>query len=59
MEKLVCGVCGAEMATPRHCGRPMHVEAVDGREMLVCWMGAGCGTQEIPRHCDRPMTISG
>ena len=55
MEKLVCGTCGAEMATPRHCGRPMHTEAIEGQEMLVCWMGADCGKQDIPQHCGRPM----
>ena len=55
MDKLVCSDCGTELGTPRHCGRPMHIEAVEGREMLVCWMGADCGTRAIPQHCGRPM----
>ena len=58
MDKLVCGACGAEMATPRHCGRPMHVEAVEDNPMLICWMGAGCGKQDIPQHCGQTMTTS-
>jgi hypothetical protein len=55
MDTLVCTMCGAEVPAPRHCGRPMHIDTVDGREMLVCWMGAACGTQPIPQHCDVPM----
>ena len=59
MDRLVCAACGAEMAAPQHCGRAMHVETVEGREMLVCWMGPGCGKRDIPQHCGRPMTIAG
>ncbi len=56
MDTLRCAVCGAEQPAPRHCGRPMHIEQIDGQEMLVCWMGANCGRQPIPEHCGRPMT---
>ena len=59
MDSLTCATCGATSATPRHCGRPMHIEAVDGRDLLVCWMGPGCGTQEIPEHCGAPMRAAG
>jgi len=53
--KLKCGNCGAEIATPMHCDRPMHIEKVDGVEKLVCWMGPGCGVADIPQHCASPM----
>lgn len=36
----------------------MHLENVDGQEMLVCWMGAGCGVQPLPQRGDRAMTIA-
>lgn len=55
METMRCETCGTEEQTPRHCGKPMHEEAVDGKPMLVCWMGAGCSTQAIPQHCGKPM----
>lgn len=53
--KLKCSSCGATQDVPMHCGQPMHVEKVDGKPMLVCWMGPGCGKQEIPTHHDSPM----
>jgi P-type Cu+ transporter len=53
--KLKCENCGAEIATPMHCDRPMHIEKVDGVEKLVCWMGPSCGVAAIPQHCASPM----
>ncbi len=52
---LKCAKCGQTIPLPEHCGRPMHVESVDGRPRLVCWMGAKCGVQDIPEHCGEPM----
>ena len=40
-----------------HCGQPMHVETVDGEAKLVCWMGPGCGVQDIPTHHKKPMLM--
>ena len=59
MDTLTCTACGATTATPKHCGQAMHIETVDGQEMLVCWMGAGCGTKDLPRHCDASMRQAG
>jgi Cu+-exporting ATPase len=53
--KLSCEKCGEEIATPMHCDRPMHVEAVNGAAKLVCWMGPGCGVADIPKHCSEQM----
>ncbi len=53
MSRLVCTKCGEEAAVPTHCGQDMHVEG----NQLVCWMGAGCGAQEIPKHCDEYMEL--
>ncbi|NVM52310.1 MAG: heavy metal translocating P-type ATPase [Candidatus Helarchaeota archaeon] len=53
--KLKCSTCGTSQDVPMHCGQPMHIEKVDGKPMLVCWMGPGCGKQEIPTHHDTPM----
>jgi Cu+-exporting ATPase len=53
--KLKCEKCGAEIATPMHCDRQMHVETVNGVRKLVCWMGPGCGVADIPTHCSAPM----
>lgn len=57
-DTLECVKCGYETAMPPHCNRPMHVEEVDGRPKLVCWMGPGCGVAEIPLHCGDPMRHS-
>ncbi|MFW9990594.1 MAG: hypothetical protein ACFFD4_00915 [Candidatus Odinarchaeota archaeon] len=54
---LKCKNCGHEEPVPAHCGKPMHVETVAGKEMLVCWMGTGCGKQNIPEHCGQPMVM--
>ncbi len=54
-DTLECAKCGYETAMPPHCNRPMHVEEVDGRPKLVCWMGPGCGVAEIPLHCGQSM----
>ena len=53
--KLKCEKCGAEIAMPTHCNRPMHLEKVGSETRLVCWMGASCGVADIPKHCDAPM----
>jgi len=52
---LKCQKCGKEVPVPIHCDQPMHLEEVDGQPMLVCWMGPGCGKQEIPKHHCKPM----
>jgi len=52
---LKCAKCSTEMPMPSHCGKPMHVENVNGQTKLICWMGPGCGVADIPRHCDQPM----
>ena len=51
MATLKCPRCGAEEEMPLHCRKPMHVENVEGKNMLVCWMGAECGIQDVPKHC--------
>jgi Cu+-exporting ATPase len=53
--KLKCEKCGAEIAMPTHCKRPMHSEQVGNETKLVCWMGVSCGVADIPKHCDAPM----
>lgn len=53
--KLKCEKCGAEIAMPMHCNRPMHAENVGNETKLVCWMGATCGVADVPQHCDTPM----
>ena len=53
--KLKCEKCGAEIAMPTHCNRPMHSEKVGNETRLVCWMGGSCGVANIPKHCDAPM----
>nr|MDO8117578.1 hypothetical protein [Candidatus Sigynarchaeota archaeon] len=53
--KLKCQKCGATQDAPKHCGRPMTIQKVDGKSMLVCWMGPGCGKAEIPAHCGMSM----
>jgi len=53
--KLKCERCGYEAAMALHCDKPMHLEKVDGRDKLVCWMGPGCGVAEVPSHCGQPM----
>jgi len=55
MPILKCTSCGSTSDVPQHCGKPMHVEKVDGKDMLVCWMGPNCGKQEIPEHHGAPM----
>ncbi|HUX99352.1 MAG TPA: heavy metal translocating P-type ATPase [Candidatus Deferrimicrobium sp.] len=53
--KLKCKSCNTTQEVPMHCGKPMHIEKVDGKPMLVCWMGPGCGKQAIPTHHNAPM----
>jgi len=47
---LKCKKCGKEIDVPEHCDQPMHPEIVEGKQMLVCWMGADCGKQIYPEH---------
>ena len=56
-QKLNCQVCEYSEPVPMHCGQPMHIETVDGEEKLVCWMGPGCGVQDIPTHHDKSMQL--
>ncbi len=58
MPNLECVQCGEKLDVPQHCGKPMHVESVDGKNMLVCWMGPSCGKQEIPQHHGKPMKLN-
>lgn len=58
MSLLICAKCGAKKPLPEHCGKPMKVTDVGGKEKLVCWMGTECGVQDIPEHCDIVMGIS-
>ena len=55
--RLICEKCSITKDIPQHCGKPMHIEEVDGKEMLVCWMGADCGIQDLPVHHEKPMKI--
>ncbi len=56
-QHLKCQECDHIRPIPMHCKQPMHLEVVDGEKKLVCWMGPGCGIQDIPRHHDKPMQI--
>jgi hypothetical protein len=53
--KLKCQVCGELSEVPEHCGQPMHPEIMDGKEMLVCWMGPDCGKQIFLEHHGKVM----
>ena len=53
MGKLVCAMCGEEVAVPVHCGQEMHQEG----DQLVCWMGPACGVQDMPEHCGQAMAL--
>lgn len=55
--QLACHECDATEVIPSHCGQQMHIEKVEGKEMLVCWMGPGCGKQEILVHHGKPMYL--
>ena len=56
-DMLKCQECDYTEAIPMHCKQPMHVESVEGKERLVCWMGPSCGVQDIPNHHEKPMLI--
>ncbi|MHA1330456.1 MAG: heavy metal translocating P-type ATPase, partial [Candidatus Hodarchaeales archaeon] len=56
-EILKCKICGYTQAVPMHCKKPMHLEVVDGKQKLVCWMGSSCGVEEIPEHHGEPMQL--
>ncbi|MHA1166860.1 MAG: copper ion binding protein, partial [Candidatus Hodarchaeales archaeon] len=55
---LKCQECDKTQPVPMHCGEEMHLEEIEAKEMLVCWMGAGCGKQDIPEHCGKPMMVT-
>ncbi|MFX0185489.1 MAG: hypothetical protein ACFE95_20590 [Candidatus Hodarchaeota archaeon] len=55
--ELICQECDYTEPIPQHCGKPMHIEEIDGKETLVCWMGASCGVLELPTHHEKPMKI--
>lgn len=56
-EKFKCQICDYTEPIPMHCKQPMHVETIEGKEQLVCWMGPECGVQDIPTHHKKPMQI--
>jgi len=56
---LICQTCDYIEPIPMHCKQPMHIENVEGKEELVCWMGPSCGHKSIPFHCGKPMVIRG
>ncbi|NHJ01718.1 MAG: hypothetical protein EAX86_06215 [Candidatus Heimdallarchaeota archaeon] len=56
-EYLLCEVCSEKKPIPQHCGKVMHLEMYQGKEMLICWMGSTCGVQELPYHHNQPMKI--
>jgi Cu+-exporting ATPase len=57
--QLNCQECDYTKPVPMHCKQPMHVEVVEGKEKLVCWMGPSCGVQDLPIHHNKPMKIIG
>jgi len=59
MAVLRCTSCNETQPVPKHCGQDMRLDKVDGVEMLVCHMGAGCAKQEIPRHHGVAMALQG
>jgi hypothetical protein len=54
---LKCEKCGATQTAPVHCGKPMNLKKVGGKDMLVCWMSETCGKAEVPIHHGKPMKI--
>jgi hypothetical protein len=55
--KLVCQECDYSEVIPNHCGEPMHIEKIEDKEKLVCWMGPSCGVQDLPTHHDKTLKI--
>jgi hypothetical protein len=58
MNYLLCAKCGVNQPLPKHCGKPMKIQEVGGKYRLVCWMGTGCGVQDLPEHCEVTMGIA-
>ncbi|MCK4848244.1 MAG: heavy metal translocating P-type ATPase, partial [Candidatus Heimdallarchaeota archaeon] len=56
---LICQTCDYTEPIPMHCKQPMHIETVEGKEKLVCWMGLSCGQKSIPYHCGKPLVMEG
>nr|MDO8109862.1 HAD-IC family P-type ATPase [Candidatus Sigynarchaeota archaeon] len=54
---LKCETCGKTEPVPVHCNQPMHIEEIEGKSMLVCYMGKDCGEQDVPVHHSKPMVI--
>ena len=54
---LKCRICEHTQPVPNHCKQPMHLERIEDREMLVCWMGPDCGVKEIPMHHNVSMEL--
>ncbi len=42
---------------PIHCNKPMHFERINGKDLLVCWMGLDCKSIDVPIHCGENMII--
>ncbi len=57
--RLKCNTCGNTKNIPHHCGKPMHLENIEGKNMLVCWMGPECGKKDLPscNKCSKPMNV--
>ncbi|MHA2006706.1 MAG: TRASH domain-containing protein [Candidatus Hodarchaeales archaeon] len=54
---LFCPVCKIKQDLPLHCDKPTHLEVINGKDKLVCFMGVDCGVLDIPKHCNAPMEI--
>jgi Cu+-exporting ATPase len=55
--RLECQECDYTEVIPMHCKQPMHIETLEGKEQLICWMGPSCGVKDLPTHCGKPMII--
>jgi Cu+-exporting ATPase len=55
--RLECQECEFTEVIPMHCKQPMHIEILEGKEQLVCWMGPSCGVKDLSTHCGKPMVI--
>jgi len=54
---LVCKKCRSVLNMPFHCEKPMHIDVINGKTTLVCWMGSSCNVQIPPKHCDEVMEL--
>ena len=53
-----CEHCSSKVEAPMHCGHPMHLEDVEGKQKWVCWMGTGCGVKDYTACCESPALIA-